>query len=54
MTRVCLKRIETVENIFLGTGKKPPKIGIYSFRIKKSDILGGEFAVKRWNFHQFL
>ena len=49
MTRVCLKRIETVENIFLDTGENsPPKLGItYSFRITKSDILGGgEFAVE--------
>ena len=36
MTRVYLKRIETVENIFLGTGKTPPKLGIPTvFEYKK-------------------
>ena len=42
MTRVCLKRIETVENISWVRGKSPPKLGLtYCFLNKKSDILGG-------------
>ena len=51
MTRVCLKRIETVENIFLGTGekkKKSPEIRNhprFSNKKKWHPVGGGEFAV---------
>jgi hypothetical protein len=47
MTRVCVKRIETVQkSIFLGTGDNSPKLGLTCcFRVKKSDVLEEEFAV---------
>ena len=45
MTRVCIKIIKTVENIFLGAGENAPEIRSHLlFSNKKSDILGGVYC----------